>query len=180
MLKKTIICICLAMILILMTSACTEIIPENTSEAIEKEELSGDVPLLLPDDRGKLLGASYSFGSFNEGQWDYRIAELDGKLYFTAEGSNGVELDIHAEVSIQKFEEFEKIIESNHIQNWHGFNECDDEVLDGYGFTLTIDFEEGSLTASGYESYPENYEVIHESLVDYFEQLADSISSTEG
>ena len=132
--------------------------------------------LPMPDNTGKLVGISYSFGSFNGGYWEYEIVERDGKLYFTAMGSNGVDLDIDAKISEKELEKFEKIIEDRDILGWNGFSERDDDILDGYSFSLSADYEDTTLTASGYEIYPDNYETAHKALFDCFKELSDSLS----
>ena len=98
-------------------------------------------------------------------------------MYLTGRGSNGVDLDVCAEVSDKELEELAEIIKSNGICSWNGFNERDPGVLDGYGFNLTANFENGILTASGYMRYPNNYKVGHKVLHSYFEKLSDSKKS---
>jgi len=128
----------------------------------------------LQNDAGKLICISYSFGSFFGGQWDYSITKQYDELYLLGKGGNGVDLNVCAKVSDKELGELAEIIESNGIHSWNGFDEFNHGVLDGYGFDLIANFENGTLIASGYEIYPDNYEAGHEVLRSYFEKLSDS------
>ena len=117
---------------------------------------------------------SYYHGSGYGIVRSYRITESDGKLYFTKSVS-GLQKgqEVYA-ISDKDLEELAKIIESNGIRNWNGFNESDSRIDDGDGFNLVVNFENETITASGYMMYPANYKVGHEALLSYFETLSAS------
>ena len=118
---------------------------------------------------GQLKALTYSYGSFNGGQWDYAVsceseADVDEdspKCHFTAKGSNGVDMDVEGYFPQAIMDQLKSVIVAHGILQWDGFDERDEEILDGYGYKLTAEFENGILTASGYEKYPENYKTGH-------------------
>ena len=56
------------------------------------------------------------------------------------------------------------------IYSWDGFKECDDDVLDGMGFTLYVRFSDGSeITAVGSNAFPKNYYEFKKDLLGLFE-----------
>ncbi len=115
---------------------------------------------------------SYDYGSYHGGYYSYNITVNEDAITFYATGGNGVDLDINKEIEKDKITELEKIIKDNEIYNWDGFDEYDQDVYDGYGFTLKIEYKDGKKTeAQGYMLYPKNYDEGHKALVNYFESL---------
>ena len=184
--KKQMIFILTAFILILAFTACAGAIPGNTPEVMVTTDISGskaeimesnivvESVLPFPVTPGKLVGISYSFGSINGGEWNYQIFERNGSLFFSGKGFNGVDLDVEIGISDKVLEEFEEIIDSYGIRDWHGFNKQALDVMDGHSFDLVVNYENGSLTASGYMFYPDGYETGHKALFDCFEKIAGS------
>ncbi|MDR0840367.1 MAG: hypothetical protein LBN26_03145 [Christensenellaceae bacterium] len=132
---------------------------------------------LDPKNPGRMLSFAYEYGSFNGGQYEYSITrEMDAlggeHLYFSAKGSNGVDLRAAAEIEQPVLEELASIFAAHNIYAWDGFNKRNDNILDGYGFSLSADFEGGSLAASGYEKEPRGYGAGHAALAGYLETLA--------
>ncbi|MCL1923732.1 MAG: hypothetical protein FWG15_07765 [Propionibacteriaceae bacterium] len=129
--------------------------------------------------KGRTLESfQYSYGSFHGGQWDFQIDTvrdntLAGPKYIlTARGSNGVDLNVTGEVQYFVMDDIEKIIDTYALQSWDGFDSRDPSILDGYGFTLSAGFVDGSITASGYMKYPPNYHEAHAKLEEYLTDLA--------
>lgn len=121
---------------------------------------------------GSITEFSYHYGSFFCGYYEYDIASHGVEVHFTAIGMNGVELDIDKEVDSSILEELSSVITNNHLEKWDGFSKSDDNVMDGYGFTLIVKFDDGrTLTVDGYEKYPKNYEKVHEALVEVLESV---------
>ena len=125
-----------------------------------------------PGPKGQLLQFSYSFGSFNGGEWNYEIHEESGKLFITAKGYNGILLELEKEVPDDTLDKIAVIIQENEIYKWNRFNGYDDSVLDGYSFSLNAVFEDGDIKAEAYEKYPKNYDEGHTALAAYLEELA--------
>ena len=115
---------------------------------------------------------SYHYGSFFGGYYEYDIVLQDNAVHFTARGMNGIELDIDKDVDPAVLKELSLVITNNHLEKWDGFSKSDDNVLDGYSFSLVAKYDdERTLTADGYEKYPENYQKVHSELVDILESV---------
>lgn len=116
---------------------------------------------------GNIIEFSYQYGSFFGGYYDYHLV-LDGDaLHVTAQGMNGVELNIDKNIDASLLEELSFIINTNNLERWDGFSKDDPHVLDGYSFNMLVKYDDGrTLEASGYEKYPENYDKVHEEIVE--------------
>jgi len=130
---------------------------------------------------GGLKNFAYSYGSFNGGQRDFTITEAsgddvrsEGRYLFVAKGYNGVDLDVEVFVGQDVLDDIAAIIADNGIAEWDGFDEVDRDILDGYSFLLAAQYESGTIQASGYMKYPNNYEQGHAALSEYLESLAAS------
>lgn len=69
-------------------------------------------------------------------------------------------------------QQLQSLIDQHQLRNWDGFHETDSNVLDGYGFGLTIAFTDGSVvSASGSNSFPDGFSeskrVIDELFIGY-------------
>ena len=115
----------------------------------------------------------YNFGSYFAGYWEYDISLDENEDYiFKAKGQNGVILNIDKKVSIDVLNDIKKIINNNKIYKWNGFSKTDDNILDGYGFNLIIEYTNGEvITASGYTKFPDGYDVGHKALSEYLESI---------
>ena len=62
------------------------------------------------------------------------------------------------------------ILNKYKVYNWAGFNESDDNITDGGGFTIYIKTDTDTIEATGYMKYPKNYDKFKkeiEKLFDY-------------
>ena len=126
----------------------------------------------LPEELGALTALTYNYGSFHGGEWNFTITperpdqvdEHSPKYHFLARGFNGVALDVDGFFDQTLMDQLARVLHDRGILQWHGFAERDTDVLDGYSFHLTAQFEHGTLTAEGYERYPENYDAAHNVL----------------
>ena len=134
--------------------------------------LTGCITLPLPTKTGNIKEFSYQYGSYFVGNWEYRIFESNGKLWLEGNGFNGVELNIRGEVPENTLNEIMEIINEYNIKAWHGFKKYNPLIPDGYGFSLTVEYENGTLSAAGYLRYPRGYEAGHEALAAYLDKLA--------
>lgn len=121
---------------------------------------------------GNITEFEYNYGSFFGGYYEYHLV-LDGDVvHVTAEGMNGVELDIDKEIDASILEELSLVINTNKLERWDGFSKEDPHVLDGYSFDLLVKYDDGrTLEASGYEKYPENYDKVHEEIVEILQAI---------
>lgn len=123
---------------------------------------------------GKIVGIQYSYGSFNGGYYDYKLTDENGKAHFVAQGGNGVELNIDKEVDPSVLEKLAEIINDYGIYRWDGFNKSDDDILDGFSFSLEVIYDDGkSIHANGYMKYPQNFDVCDSALTEVFVSLCE-------
>jgi hypothetical protein len=116
----------------------------------------------------------YSYGSFFGGYYEYSISSEDKKMIFKAKGMNGVDLDIEKEITKDEIDDLLKLIVEEDLNSWNGFDKSDEDILDGYSFSLNIKFEdEYIIKAFGYEKYPENYDKRHEKIEKYLNELVE-------
>ena len=124
----------------------------------------------------RIVSIFYEYGSFFDGYWDFDLHLEDGQVLLSAQGSNGVDLDIKSQLVLDNvLVELQNIIADHDILLWNGFSERDDDILDGYSFALNINYENGTeLRASGYMMEPDNYKQGHAALSEYLLALAES------
>lgn len=119
----------------------------------------------------EIINFSYSYGSMDYA-YKYNIEKKDEKIILTAKGQNAVDLNINKEINQSDLEQLAKIINDNGIYEWNGFNKRDKDIMDGYGFTLEIIYQDGkTLKAEGYMKYPKDYKKHHNTLVKYLKSL---------
>ena len=123
-------------------------------------------------DTSALTVFEYDYGSFNGGERKYTIRAEGAGYLFTARGYNGVDLNVEAPVNRGDLDGLAAVIRDNGIASWDGFDKRDPNILDGYGFSLSAEFESWTLEAHGYEKYPQNYEAGHAALSAYLDGLA--------
>lgn len=120
----------------------------------------------------EIVNFKYDYGSYNGGYFEYEISKSNEKTIFTAHGLNGVDLDITTEVEPSTLDDILEIVKNENITSWNNFSKSNDDILDGYSFSLEIDFENGEkIHAYGYEKYPKNYDIAHKALSNYLEKL---------
>lgn len=109
--------------------------------------------------KGNIVEFHYNYGSYNSGYYYYSITKENDKFIFSAEGYNNVNLNINKEIDKSNLKRLAKIINANNINKWNGFNESNDDILDGNHFYLKVEYDDGkTIEASGYMKYPKNYD----------------------
>ena len=84
--------------------------------------------------------------------------------------------DKHVEKTIDAkyLDELAGIISKNDVAKWDGFDESEDGVLDGSGFTLKIEYDDGeTIDVHGYMKYPDDYEKVEDALDEFLHKLID-------
>ncbi len=100
---------------------------------------------------------------------NYKIYVIDGKTYIS---SNGVNQMMEKEIDNSVLNDISKIVRENEIDKWDGFNERDENIMDGNSFSLKIKYADGEeINAYGYMKYPENYRTGHNKLSSYLEKI---------
>lgn len=115
---------------------------------------------------------SYYYGSYHGGYIQYGIYTEDDKAYMSAYGYNSLNVNFKKEIDKSVLNNISKIVAKNKIYKWNGFSKSDDDVLDGYSFTLIIKYVDGKeIRAYGYMEYPSNYNQWHKEITEYLKEI---------
>lgn len=121
---------------------------------------------------GNIISFKYYYGSYNSGYYEYNINVEDDKVIFIAKGYNGVALAVNKEIDSDYLKKLSDLINDNKLYEWDGFDRSDKDILDGYGFTLEVNYNDNtSLKANGYMKYPKNYNEIHPILSEFLKTI---------
>lgn len=92
--------------------------------------------------------------------FDYR-AERDGDVCDVTVAYDNLDWSNSEEVLDSAFMEgLGRIVAACDVAQWNGFDERDDDILDGSSFSLDVTLADGStIRARGYNAWPENYDV---------------------
>lgn len=118
------------------------------------------------------FGESYGLG----GAVDYiLVKQEDGKALLKCNFFGAVsekDKNIEKTIDAKYLSELEQILRDNNISEWNGFDQSEDGVLDGSGFSMKIDYDDGSsISAHGYMKYPDNYDKVQDELDAFFKRL---------
>ena len=120
-------------------------------------------------EQGAIESFRYSFGSGEGEYYEYKIDYKDGKYTYNGVGTG---LNTTKTIDSSNIEKLSKIIDENKIKDWNGFNQSKNNILDGYGFNLKVEYKTGyKIEAQGYMMYPSNYKQGHEKIVEFFESI---------
>ena len=101
----------------------------------------------------------YRVSGYNPG---YDIRLENGKIIYENfdEGKKG-----KFNADEQAVSELMQVFKELDIYSWDGYNEYDEDVLDGMGFTLYVKFSDGSsLKAEGDNRFPKNFREFDEAM----------------
>lgn len=80
------------------------------------------------------------------------------------DGDNGFK-ETNKTLDDHTVEQLSKLCEKLNVLSWDKFNQCDTNVLDGSGFMLFIEFEDGTtVSAQGENRFPKNYQEFEKSV----------------
>lgn len=120
----------------------------------------------------EITNLKYEFGSYNGGYYKYEISKEDDIWILKATGSNGIKLNVKKEIDINDINNIQNIILKYNVIDWNGFNKSDKNVLDGYGFSLLINYSnEMKITVKGYMKYPKNYSDFEKEIHEYITEI---------
>jgi len=129
-----------------------------------------------PYENKEIQSIQYDYGSYHSGYYFYSLIRQEDGIHFFAEGKNGIELDIDTILSPVVLEELKSLLLNSTLAQWNGYNARDNGILDGFHFSLTITFDDGSaLTAYGYAKYPKDFEENSSILQDFFSNIVNRI-----
>lgn len=76
------------------------------------------------------------------------------------------------EMTQEEAQALANIVQKHALNRWNGFDKVDRRALDGTGFELVIDYEDGQhLYASGSNAFPKGYREAHEEIRSFFAEL---------
>ena len=131
------------------------------------------------DNTSGLTGFYYSYSdSIGGGNYSYElITEDDGKIMFECEFREYEEYGVMSrEVDEEVLDELYDIYLDQRIARWNGYDKYAAGVLDGDGFYMTMDFEDGGLlSASGDNCYPDGYYEFKESMEKVLKPIAEEL-----
>lgn len=133
-----------------------------------------------PEEAGRLLSLRYEYGSFFEG---YVACTLypgeDGRTWLETTSYNGLEYEALGPVDEAQAARVEAALAEGGVFAWNGFAQRDEDILDGFSFSLEADFEHGTVTASGYMRYPQGFEQGHALLSQVLLELTQEVGMPE-
>ena len=142
---------------------------------VKAEESKKEANLL----RGKIQRFAFAFGSFHGGYYDYEIFWADEKLIFTAEGHNGIELNIYGEIDSSVLDDISNILIRYNAYKWNEFSQSNNSILDGYSFSLKVLYDSGSLVAEGYEKFPKGFNDFESEMKEYLDEVVNKINRNQ-
>lgn len=116
----------------------------------------------------------YSYNaSIGGDSYSYSVIEEDDKHFFVFESMLYPEYgEMKREVAESFLDQLTQLYQEYHLASWNGFHQSNEYVLDGDGFSLTINLQDGaSLTAGGTNSYPEGYRDFREKMEELFSPM---------
>ena len=73
------------------------------------------------------------------------------------------------EVDKEFYDKLESIIKKYNVNSWDGFSGSNKDVLDGDSFSLYIQYNIGSVSASGYMKWPKNYREFKSEIMELYD-----------
>lgn len=140
---------------------------------IFKSKRNNNVKVKSPIKDTKSFHFSYSVGNYTNASYSYDV-ELENGKYFAIYKADGVSEEdaFKKEISKDTVLELEKILNEYKIYKWDGFNKSDEDVLDGYSFSLNYwNQNKEDIHASGYMMYPNNYREFRSAIINFYNVL---------
>ena len=149
----------------------------SASVALERMGLRTVQPTPTPPPEaptGEISSFSFEYGSYFPGYCSFEITRLDKGAALTLQGYNDFcELHVEKNISKKDFAELCELIDELNLYLWDGFSGHNEDILDGWSFTLSIVYDDGrSVEAGGYENYPQGYYYAQSRLSEFLYALA--------
>ena len=123
---------------------------------------------------GNIVSFSFHCGSYFGGYGEYEIKNKGGELKFSARGYNGKDVNVDKTISGEYLDRIDAVLKKYDVASWDGFNESDDDVMDGHSFSLDVEYDTGAtIHAYGYMKYPRNYNQVSDELYEIIEEILD-------
>lgn len=113
---------------------------------------------------------SYTTGYMVNSYVWYEVNVSDGEYVAKIKPNMKSEEEVYeVELSKEEVSSIEDMLKEFDVYKWDGFNESDQDVLDGNSFSCSIKYSDGkSISASGYMRYPKNYRDVRDFLDNLF------------
>ncbi len=118
---------------------------------------------------GNITSFSFSNGAGLGGFAQYSVTRKGDKAAFMYEclGCGDNDKKVEREIDVKVFDDLAVIVRENGLGKWDGFNKSADGIMDGYGFTLKIEFDdEKKIDAHGYMQFPDNFNDVRDKFED--------------
>ncbi len=119
---------------------------------------------------------SYSSGSYMNSGSSYRATQKEDGVEVMVRQDGIDEKDVPLIMTDASFmDKIEEILEKNQVSAWNGYGMSAQDVLDGDSFSISVKMDNGqTLSAHGYEAWPENYGSVCGALDGLFVDLYES------
>ena len=105
---------------------------------------------------------------------NYNIKLEDEKYIFEYDDNYDEKKTVSKEIDEKYIRKLEKIIDNNNVKSWDGFNESENGMTDGFGFTLKVEYESGEkIEAHGYAKFPDNFNKVTSKWEKLFSKFVD-------
>lgn len=165
-------------IILVLLFTCTVLLSscKSTSNEITKEE---EEKVMVSSEISRIY---YQYRAARSWSYNIEIKREDSDYYLHAEfddPENSYEpTDLiwegaeYAKTVKSFFDRIVEVIDDNDVLSWNGFDGYDPEAKDGWGFNLSIDFENGArLTADGENEFPPGYSVVEKEFYNLMNEI---------
>lgn len=120
-----------------------------------------------------LISFSYDYGNDNQGYHTYNISVNKDNIIYSLSESTSYVRTLEIEIDESYIDRLDKLINKYDILDWDGFNkQKDDKDSDEIAFSIHIGYDNGdNCSATGYRSYPDNFNKVHKELIKIFNEL---------
>lgn len=134
--------------------------------------------------RGKLKNFIYNFGDGWTGTQAYEVMALDlmeedaeGRALGYLRVNDRVLEGYPVELPASKLEELEALVETYGLISWEGDHQPDQEITDGSGYYLILQYENARVVSSGYMVYPDGYDEGHQAILAFFGEISAEVDA---
>lgn len=153
-------------------SSCKSVSNNRANEVVEENVMvSSEISCIYYQYR-VARGWSYNIEIKREGSDYYLRAEFDDPENSYEPADLIWEGAEYTKTVKSFFDRIVEVIDNNDVLSWNGFDGYDPEAKDGWGFNLSIDFENGAhLTAEGENEFPPEYSVVEKEFSDLINEI---------
>lgn len=113
----------------------------------------------------------YDFGRPDGSQESYTLTRKGDCVNVVIQKIGSTQPDIRRTADISVFSTLYRILMEQKIYFWNGFHKSNSMAINGYSFSLEVQFENWTLSASGCAMKPTGYDAAHRVLEDYLHEI---------